>query len=74
MNTTVNEHGLNEIMEFLANNHKSGKLFTRDMLRAWASEAEFQLSEGNQATIEISARSSVHGYTQEYRISDDGLE
>lgn len=74
-NYTVNEQGLNEIKEFLAGNHKKGgDHFTRDMLQAWAADAEFQLGEGNPATIEIKAWDSVHGYTQEYRISEAGLD
>lgn len=44
------------------------------MLQAWAQEAEFQLGEGNPATIEIKSWNSIHGYTQEYRISDAGLD
>lgn len=71
---TVNEQGLNEIKEFLAANHKNGEHFTRDMLQAWAADAEFQLSEGNPATIEIKSWDSIHGYTQEYTISDAGLD
>lgn len=72
---TVNEQGLNEIKEFLAANHKKGgDHFTRDMLQAWAADAEFQLSEGNPATIEIRAHDCIHGYTMEYRISDAGLD
>lgn len=72
---TVNEHGLNEIKEFLAANHKNGgDHFTRDMLQAWAADAEFQLSEGNSATIEIRAHDCIHSYTMEYRISDAGLD
>lgn len=72
---TVNEQGLNEIKEFLAANHKKGgDHFTRDMLQAWAADAEFQLSEGNPATIEIKSWDSIHGYTQGYCISDAGLD
>ena len=72
---TVNDRGLNEIKEFLADNHeKGGDHFDRDMLLAWAADAEFQLSEGNPATIEIKAWDSVHGRTQEFTISDAGLD
>lgn len=72
---TVNEQGLNEIKKFLAANHKKGgDHFDRDMLLAWAADAEFQLSEGNPATIEIKSWDSIHGYTQEYRISYAGLD
>ncbi|MFT3819838.1 MAG: hypothetical protein QM750_19870 [Rubrivivax sp.] len=74
-NYSVNEHGLNEIRQFLAENQKlGGDHFTRDMLLAWAADAEFQLSEGNPATIEIKSWDSVHGYAQEFRISDAGLD
>lgn len=71
---TVNERGLQEIAEFLAENHKRGSEFTRANLLAWAADAEFQLSEGNPACIEIHASASVNGRTQEYTISDEGLD
>lgn len=72
---SVNEVGLAEIKEFLAANHKKGgDHFTRDMLQAWAADAEFQLGEGNPASIEITAPNSIHGRTQEYTISDAGLD
>ena len=72
---TVNEHGLNEIKEFLTDNHKKGgDHFGPDMLRAWAADAEFQLAEGNTATIEIKSRDSIHGRTQEFTISAAGLD
>lgn len=50
------------------------KNFTQDMLLAWAAEAEFQLAEGNPASIEIKSWDSVHGYVQQYEISDAGLD
>lgn len=72
---TVNEQGLSEIRDFLAANHKKGAdYFNRDMLLAWAADAEFQLSEGNSAIIEIRADDCIHGHTMEYRISDAGLD
>ena len=71
---TVNSRGIEEIRQFLAANHKKGDHFTRDMLNAWAQEAEFQVCEGNPATIEIRAHNCIHGYTMEYRISDAGLD
>lgn len=78
MNTTtytVNERGLNEIKEFLAANHKlGGNHFTRDMLLAWAADAEFQLAEGNPASIEIKSWDSIHGRAQEFTISAAGLD
>lgn len=72
---TINTTGLNEIKEFLAANHKKGgDHFTRDMLQAWAADAEFQMSEGNSPSIEIKASDSIHGYTQEYTVSDAGID
>jgi hypothetical protein len=72
---TVNQHGLNEIKQFLAENHKKGgDHFDRAMLLAWAADAEFQLAEGNPATIEIKSFDSIHGRTQEFTISDAGLD
>lgn len=71
--THINEQGLYEIKEFLLANHKKGDHFTRDILKAFAAEAEFQLAEGNSATIEIKSWESIHGYTQEFTISDAGL-
>ena len=71
---TVNSRGIEEIRQFLAANHKKGDHFTRDMLNAWAQEAEFQLGEGNRASIELKARDSINGTTQEYYISEAGLD
>lgn len=74
INREVNETGLREIKEFLARNHKKGgDYFTRDMLQAWAEQAEFQMREGNPPSIENRAYESVNGYTQEYTISDEGI-
>lgn len=71
----VNEQGLKEIKQFLADNHKKGgDHFTPDMLQAWAADAEFQLSEGNPACIEIRSFDCVHGRTMEYTISPAGLD
>jgi hypothetical protein len=72
---TVNAAGLAEIAAFLADNHKlGGEHFTPDMLRAWAADAEFSLSEGNGAVIELAARDSLRGVTQTFEISDAGLD
>ena len=70
----VNETGLNEIKDFLAKNHKKGvEHFTLGMLRGWAKDVEFQISEGNPAEIEIDDYNSVSGATVSYRISDAGI-
>jgi len=72
---TVNEQGLKEIKEFLADNHKKGGAhFDRDMLLAWAADAEAQLGEGNPARIEIMSADSIDGRTVEFTISDSGLD
>ncbi len=72
---TINAVGLKEIHEFLAENHKlGGSHFDASMLRAWASQAEFSLSEGNDAGIEIKSYESVRGYTQPFTVSDAGID
>ena len=72
---SINKIGLNEIAEFLGTHHKLGRdHFTDDMLRAWAADAEFQLSEGNDASIEIRSLDSVSGHTETFTISDAGLD
>lgn len=72
---TVNAAGLADIAAFLADNHKlGGEHFTPDMLRAWAADAEFSLSEGNGAVIELAARDSLRGVAQTFEISAAGLD
>lgn len=72
---TVNAQGLAEIREFLAENHKLGRdHFDDAMIRAWARDAETQIGEGNDATIEIRSSNSKSGYTVCYTISDAGLD
>ena len=72
---TVNATGLAEIQEFLADKYKlGGDHFTGDMLRAWAADAEFQLSEGNSPTIEINSWDALSGHTETCTISDAGLD
>lgn len=75
MTKTINAAGIAEIHEFLAANHRlGGDHFTDSMLRAWAADAEFQLAEGNPPRIEIHSADSVHGHTQEYTVSDAGVD
>ena len=72
---TINSTGLAEIAAFLADNHKlGGDHFTSDMLLAWAADAEFQLSEGNSASIEISGRDSISGRPEVFTVSDAGID
>lgn len=71
----VNATGLEEIKKFLADNHKlGGEHFDNAMLHAWAQDAEFQLGEGNSASIEIRSCDTVSGHTENYTISDAGLD
>ena len=71
----VNATGLEEIKKFLSDNNKlGGEHFDDSMLRAWARDAEFQLSEGNPASIEIRSWDTISGHTENYTISDAGLD
>lgn len=73
--TTINETGLREIAEFLAAHHKlGGDYFTRDMLSAWAAEAEESADAGNPAMIEIRAHDSVSGAPITFTISAAGVD
>ena len=75
MSKTINAYGLAEIAAFLAAKHKlGGEHFTPDMLRAWAADAEFQLAEGNSATVEIRASDTVSGHAETYTVSDEGID
>ena len=74
-NRSINDAGLAEIHAFLAAHHKlGGAHFDRDMLRAWAADAERQLSEGNGPTIEIKSWDSTSGHTEELTISAEGID
>ena len=75
MGKTINASGLAEIEAFLAAKHKlGGEHFTPDMIRAWASDAEFQLAEGNSASIEIKSWDSQSGHTEICTISNAGID
>lgn len=73
---TVNANGIAQIAEFLRKNHKKGEVIAdnADILSSWVADAEFQLGEGNPASIEIRSFDSVHGLTQNFDISDEGLD
>lgn len=74
-NYTVNDNGLDQIHQFLAEHHKKGgDHFDRDMLRAWAADAEFQLAEGNPASIELRSWDAVSGHTETFTISEEGMD
>lgn len=61
----INETGLESIHAHLAEKHRlGGEHFTRDMLMAWAGEAEESIANGNDACFEISSFDSVSGHTE----------
>lgn len=72
---SINQTGLNEIAQFLINNHKtfSDRAPAISELCAWAADAEFQQREGNPPSIEIPAHHSVTGCPIEYTISEAGI-
>lgn len=72
---TINATGLKEIHVFLAENHKrGGDHFNTSMLRAWADDAEFSMSEGNDAGIELKSCDSISGCTQTFTVSNAGID
>jgi hypothetical protein len=73
---SVNAKGLAQISEFLKENAVGAEKFAdnQECLHAWARDAEYQLGEGNPAEIELSAIGSIHGRTQTFRISNEGLD
>ena len=77
-NRTVNDNGIEQIREFLIENHKNPERFegaeALPMLHAWARDAEFQMGEGNTPTIEIKSFNSIHGRTQQFEIGNEGID
>jgi hypothetical protein len=73
---SVNAKGIAQIAAFLLENHKRGNSISKDAgcLGAWANDVDFSLSEGNDASLEIRAFDSIHGRTQTFTISADGLD
>jgi len=71
---TVNAIGQQEIAQFLLENHKLGHKLNEENIRAWARDAENQMSMGNPPCIEIKSWESVHGHTQEFEVSDKGVD
>lgn len=70
---TINPKGIQEIKEFLKSHHKMTN-WSESQLNSWAAEAEFQLGEGNSASIEISQFSSKIGCAQTFTVSDEGID
>ena len=74
-NYRINESGLNEIRAFLASNHKLGDDHSiREMMIAFAADAERSKNAGQDATIELTRCDFDHGYTMTYTVSDDGFD
>lgn len=81
-NYSVNGIGMEEIRNFLIDNHKHSEIFemspcggyAADRLNAWAADAEFSMSEGNGATIGLSQFDSADGMTDTFTISPAGLD
>lgn len=70
---TINQTGIDEIKCFLSAAHKP-HFFDQSMMNAWASAAEFQLGEGNPASIEISQHYSKSGRTETFTVSAAGID
>lgn len=69
----INNTGRKEIKEFLKSNQI--KVCVWDAaIDAWCADAEFQLSEGNPASIELRSWQSKLGRTTEYTISPAGID
>ncbi|TAL87483.1 MAG: hypothetical protein EPN46_03910 [Candidimonas sp.] len=68
--------GLAEISDILRQKHKTflNVAPTAEQLSAWAAEAEFQLGEGNPASIEIKARDHINGWAQDFNLSAAAVE
>lgn len=73
---TINDLGLAEIAAFLSANTSKTFCLEKDRLslNAWARDAEYQMGKGNPPTIEISAVASIHGRTQAFEISTEGVD
>ena len=71
----VNPEGMRQIAGFLFENHNKGLLIceTPSMLQAWANDAEFQLENSGEGSIEVLARDSVTGHTQSFVVGRSGF-
>jgi hypothetical protein len=74
-NIRINTTGINQIRQFLADNHKlGGDHFDAAMLRAWAGEAEDCYAAGNGAAIEIKSWDTWRGHAVTLEIREDGYD
>jgi hypothetical protein len=71
---TINKNGSDQIKRFLSEYHKRGKYIDNQMINHWVQAAEYQLAEGNSASIEIRASDSRTGRTEIYTITMDGID
>lgn len=71
----INENGLNQIRAHLSASHKlGGDHFTRDMLLAWAADAERNMNDAGHGAFEILAWDSASGHTELCRITEEGFD
>lgn len=72
----INQNGRSQIRNFLQDNMKdfTDSYICEDALDYWCQQAEFQLSEGNGATIELKPWEAWKGYTIEFSISGEGID
>lgn len=72
---TINTAGLAQIHAHLASSHKlGGDHFTKDMLLAWAEDAERNMNDDGRGEFEIRAWDSVSGHTELCRITEEGFD
>ena len=70
---TINAAGLKEIAEFLRESSTISNPGA-DQIAAFARDAEFQLAEGNGASIELAARQSLTNRPVTFTVSDAGID
>lgn len=73
---TINQLGMQELTEFIRNHHKDGEILCNSpsSLNAWASEAEENLDNGSDPSIEMKWYETKSGHTEIFTISSDGFD
>lgn len=74
MYQVINKRGKDCIKVFLNERMDGGDRLGESNIDAWATDAEFQMGEGNPPTIELPASISVSGHTECYTVPDDGID
>jgi len=69
----INPAGLEHIRAWLADHMKNGGNLGAAEIAAWATAAEFQMSEGNPPSIELRASQSVSGRTETFTVPANGI-